>query len=313
MSKRSWKDHLLSSGLPLEYSVTQIYERLGIWRPAEFHYERDDENGISRIFSVDVSATDLDINTNLWVEHLVECKYRHDGTQWIFTPREYEPYWLGPNFADLFVGLDAFCSDRKFNYEALSKFNDNYFLCGKGIELMPDDANPKTIEQAIQQLRYAVVAKAVASIDSRFNPPSEEKLAPLVVIVPIIVTTAELWRLKPGMTVEQVRSANELRDVAENHELLVILQEPTEVDSRHARSAFARRFRSDGYALLDAAIKNVKPRSGFQNFINTFAARKPSLFIVISYSRIESALANLHRFFTHKSIITPRVKRSPTT
>ena len=64
MSKKSWKDHLLSSGVPLEYAVARIFEQLEIWRPGEFRYERKDPDGVPRVFSVDVHSSHIDSKRN---------------------------------------------------------------------------------------------------------------------------------------------------------------------------------------------------------------------------------------------------------
>jgi hypothetical protein len=109
---------------------------------------------VAQVFSIDVHAKKIDPDRALYIECLVECKYRHDGTNWVFVPREYgEMLARGPNFADLFVAMDQCCVDRKLDRSVLEKFEDTYPLCARGIELLPDDSNPKTIEQAVQQLR----------------------------------------------------------------------------------------------------------------------------------------------------------------
>jgi hypothetical protein len=225
MSKKTWKDHLLSSGVPLEYSVRQMFEELGIRDPGEYYYERKTPEGLSQIFSVDVHSTNIDVRRDLRIECLVECKYRHDGTRWVFMPREYGEMF-GPDLADLFVTLDQCCIDRELDRRVLTRFEDKYPLCAKGIELLPEDANPKTIEQAIQQLRYAVVAKALDSIDDQlFHDPTFMTI-PIWVIIPIIVTTAELWRLRVGTKIEDVRNAKDITDIADAHDVLVLHQEP---------------------------------------------------------------------------------------
>ena len=89
MSKKTCEDHLLSSGVPLEYSVISIFEELGIRDPGEYRYERKTESGLPQVFSVDVHAVKVDPRRDLHIECLVECKYRHDGTNWVFMPMEY--------------------------------------------------------------------------------------------------------------------------------------------------------------------------------------------------------------------------------
>lgn len=68
-SNKSWKDHLLSSGVPLEYSVRRIFEELGIHNPSEYRYVRKTAEGVSQIFSVDVHSKKIDVHRDLRVEH----------------------------------------------------------------------------------------------------------------------------------------------------------------------------------------------------------------------------------------------------
>ena len=63
--------------MPLEYSVIQTLEKLGIRVPREYKYERINETGVPTLFSIDVHATEIDALRNLWLELFIECKYRH--------------------------------------------------------------------------------------------------------------------------------------------------------------------------------------------------------------------------------------------
>jgi hypothetical protein len=277
---------------------------LGIARPEEYCYERKTAEGALQVFSVDVHSTKIDTDRQLWVESLVECKYRHDGTKWVFMPQNYGEFF-GPDLADLFVTLDQCCLDRKLNPSILSKFEQKYSLCAKGIELLPDDANPKTIEQAVQQLRYAVVAKALDAmehqVDRELGIPT-----PIFVVVPIIVTTAELWRLKVGMTIEDVRGAEDIAAVADTHDVLVLLQRPDNLNKRDTVTRFLERFGpSQRQDRLNDLLRQTN-NNGFSFFVDYFSTYTPSLFIVISYNRIKTAMKNLHNFFGQDCLIKPR-------
>jgi hypothetical protein len=301
-SKKNWKDHLLSSGVPLEYSVGRVFEKLGMWQPKEFRYERRDADGILKVFSVDVHTTDKD---NFWVDSLVECKYRHDGTKWVFTPMEYE-YFFGPNFCDLFVTLDQCCIDRKVNLEVLGKAGDRYPLCGKAIEILPDGANPKSIEQAVQQLRYAVVAKVASSIEHQVDELLG-KPTPIFVIVPIIVTTAALWRLRDGTTLENVREAQDINEIADPHDTVILMQTPDNLDASHTAATLHGKFTGVRGAKLETLLKQTKDRT-LSYFVDYFSQNVPSLFIIISYKKFQSSMTNLHNFFKQSSLIQPRTK-----
>jgi hypothetical protein len=303
MSKRTWKDHLLSSGLPLEYSVARILERLSSWEPGEFRYERKDPEGVSRVFSIDVHSSHIDVKRNFWLETLVECKYRHDGTKWVFTPREYDPLF-GQDLKGVFVTLDQCCADRQLNRDLVAEFRTHYPLCGKGVELLPDDTNRKTIEQAVQQLRHAVVAKALDAIvhqlDELLGSPT-----PLFVVVPIIVTTAELWRLRPGTTIEDVRKANEIQSIGDSHDLVVLHQEPDNIDKRQAVERFYETLGENQIKRFDGLL-NATMKGSFQSFVDYFASYSLSLFVIIRYERFELAMKNLHRFFAQDTLVQER-------
>ena len=304
MSEKSWKDHLLSSGVPLEYTVARIFEQLEIWRPGEFRYERKNPDGVPRVFSVDVHSSHIDSKRNIWLETLVECKYRHDGTKWVFTPREYDPVF-GEDLKDLFVTLDQYCLDRQLNRELIGGVRTQYPLCGKGIELLPKDANPKTIEQAVQQLRHAVVAKALDSlvhqVDDLLGAPT-----PLFVIVPIIVTTAELWRLKPGTTVEDVRGADNIETIAERRDLVVLYSEPNQIDKRESIERFYEALDKTQIDKFDESLKTTS-QTTFRMFAKQFASTSPSLFVVIQYDKFQSAMVSLHAFFQQDAIVRQRL------
>lgn len=296
----------LSSGIPLEYSVAQIFEDLTRWQRGEFRYERKDEQGITRLFSVDVHSTNLNLDRerNLRFETLVECKYRYDDTKWVFTPHEYDFFEI--EFSDLFVSLDECCADRELDKSPLDKVSDRYPLCTKGIELLTDNSNPKAIHEAVQQLRYAVIARALDAFNHQLtmvkfligDPP------PVFVILPVIVTTAELWRLRPGTTVEDVRSANEISAVADSHDTVVLLQSPDNLDRKHTIAGFSDNLGHDYKKELDNLLRTR--RSDLQNFVDAFASRIPSLFIVIRYDKLRAVMSDLFNIFTQERMVSLR-------
>lgn len=303
MTEKDWKHVLLSSGLPLEYSVNRVFQELGAWRPREFKYERKDDSGAQRIFSVDIHASKIDSVRNIWLETLVECKYRHQGTKWVFSPLEYETMF-GPDFDDLFVTLDQCCKDRKFNTGFLASFRHFYPLCGKGMELLPADRNPKSIEQAVQQLRYAVVAKAIDCIQLQVNGLLGER-TPLFVTVPVIVTTAEMWCLKPDASVESIKAASDIADVAIQKDVVVLAQEPSSLDIATTVELFEKSLNYSYNSNLDKTLKSAS-NIGAREFVQSFASRRPSLFVVINYSRFKSAMKRLHGFFEQKKAVSAR-------
>jgi hypothetical protein len=307
MSKKVWKDHFLSSGLPLEYSVAQIFEDLGNSEAEEFSYERKNEDGIPQIFSVDIQSRHVDPKNDLWLETLVECKYRHGDSKWVFTPsasRDYEAEW-GTDLSALFVALDQCCADRTLDRDNLGKFGQSYPMCQKGIELLPENTNPKSIEQAVRQLPYAVTAKTIDAIQHQLVMlETVGDAAHIFVIVPIIVTTAELWRLRPGMTVEIIRNATEIDEVADRQEVLVLRKKPNNLDVKHVEAAFRGAFTATEQRKLHE-LANVSGKDGLARLVS-YIMGKPSLFLVITYAGFRSALADLYKFFAQAELVRPR-------
>src|ERR1700746_376127 len=79
--------------------------------PQRVSIRTKNEAGIPQVFSVDIHSAHIDKERNFWLETLVECKYRHDGTKWVFTPFSYEAPF-GAEFAQVFITLDQCCPDR---------------------------------------------------------------------------------------------------------------------------------------------------------------------------------------------------------
>lgn len=121
----NWKDALLSSGVPLEYSVRRVLESLDIPDAREYKYLRPNENGIETQFSIDLRATHINTKTNHWLELFIECKYRKDGNCWIFAPDTFSEQATSP-FSSTFVHLDLFADTGRVDAEAVEKFAHNY-------------------------------------------------------------------------------------------------------------------------------------------------------------------------------------------
>ena len=182
-------------------------------------------------------------------------------------------------------------------------------MCEKGIELLQDDSNPKTIEQAWRQLRYAVTAKVLDSIKHQLIMlRSVGDDTHIFVIVPIIVTTAELWRLRSGTTVENIRKAREIVEVADPHDVLVLRKKPDNLDIKHVETAFRDTFAEPQQKKLHA-LANVSGMDGLPHLLS-YLMNKPSLFLVIRYEAFRSALADLHKFFGQGELVRPRQKKS---
>lgn len=78
------KSQLLKSSLPLELEAANGLAAEGFFIVGDFNYERQDESGELKLFSVDVHGS-WTSDTNKELNALIECKYSHEGNIWIFT------------------------------------------------------------------------------------------------------------------------------------------------------------------------------------------------------------------------------------
>jgi hypothetical protein len=300
--KKEWKDHLLSSGIPLEYSISGILRKLGFCAPREYRYERFNEAGLLTQFSIDVYSSYIITKLNLWLELFAECKYRHDGTRWVFTPTDHD-IW-SPRYEDMFVIIDQYDLDRKVETHKVQVYGENISLCGKGIELLVNDKNLKTIEQATQQLRYSVISKAVDAIvhqvDEMLGTPT-----PIFIIAPIIVTTAELWRIRPNISIEDIRNADKLEEVAETQNAILLHKDPDNLLISHTKNFFKNNLTDEQKKKFEAAVmRNTK--NSYEYFVNMFSSRFPSLFVVLTYSYFETFARGLIEFVNENALVERR-------
>jgi hypothetical protein len=304
MSAKSWKDYLLSSGLHLWHSVAQALDKLGIYNHKEFKYERTNEIGLPQVFSVDIFASHINLELQIWLELFVECKYRHEGVRWLFVPAKTELFF-GPQLGDCFILLDELSSDREINRGVLDQFTSAYDFCGKGVELLSNDANPKAVEQSIQQLRFALVNSIVDGLNHQLHGSIPSERTPIFVIVPIVVTTAELWRLNQDVSIESIREADVLEQVATQRDLLIMRQEPDIQLTRHAISVFEKNITAADQVLISERIKPVITR-GYPGLLHKYSHASPSQFVIIHFSKFEKAMKNLLSFIAQPTLVARR-------
>lgn len=206
---------MLGSGLPLEYEVKRHLELKGCIANFEYSYLRSNETNVERQFSYDVDGAY--IKDEHFVTFMIECKYRHPTTQWVFTPEIYGgPNELSEN--DFMHPFDHFVP-KEFPFggpfpRVLGP------ACSKGIELGDSGDNDKSINQAVMQLAYAFAVKIGDAIEHQV-----ERLLVRDVIfyhVPVIVTTADLFRLYDGVGIEDIKAADAIQEVATPETCLVM-------------------------------------------------------------------------------------------
>ena len=214
MSK-SWKDFLLRSGIPLENDVSRFLDSRDCIPSFEYSYLRKDEYGIEKEFSYDIDAAY--IKKNWFFDLMIECKYRHESTNWVFIPASYGG--PGESYPNDFLHPFSHFISESFPYE--ENFPESFApLCSKGIEITKSGDNEKSITQAATQLAYAYAPKLTSAIEHQVGKLLVHDF--IFFHVPVIVTTAKLRRLNDDVDISSVKNAKELDEVSSAENSLIM-------------------------------------------------------------------------------------------
>lgn len=276
MSKeKSWKEFLLKSGVPLEYEVKQTLKSLGFFTSSETSYLRSDENNIVNEFSYDIDATKRIENHSFQL--MIECKYRDSSTNWIFLPEELNESDRGTGSTSFLNTNDFFYKEAYSDYFKLFNLNTNFPFCSKGIEVCSSGPNPKSITQAIAQLSYGIVDKVIFGMKEQLS--SREQF--ICHHIPIIVTTASLYRLKKNVTVNDIKQSSSLDSIAHKESILLI--EPTVGEELkefwlNKYNSFLRRIQLKKENLISLGKKVTK--GDVKNYINEISLYPQGILII---------------------------------
>jgi hypothetical protein len=305
--KRTWKDYFLSSGLPLEHSVIQIFEKLKIYDTSVFQYERKNQDGVLSTFSIDVCGN-LSIHhssrQSLIIDFLCECKYRHDNVKWVFTPNVRDLWYI--TLSDYWLILDEMTEKYVVNKDRLKRMAQSIPLCDKGIEIYEKETNNKTIEQALSQLRYGVPNKILDSLIYQVDP-FPDLPRPIYITVPIIVTTAELWRIDNGVSISDIRKAEKIEQIGKNLESLIIYDPPDNLYKRYSRVLVENGLEKRQKQKIDTLLRN-NLNLNYNIFWENKFLEKPSFFFVIKYEYLSKILKRLLTIFKDPLILKEREK-----
>lgn len=286
-----WKDFLLKSSLPLEYEVKQKLKELDFWTEYDFSYLRTNENNILTEFSYDIDAT-KEIGIHCF-ELMIECKFRDDSTNWLFLPEKY-------NDSDRGIGMNSFLNTNDFFYKheypdffKVLNFKETAKLCSKGIEINSSGQNPKTITQAVSQLSFALIEKAVSAFKKQIEQ-NEENGHFIYHHIPVIVTTANLYRMKNNISISDIRNSTDLTQVADQEKML-LMEPPLSVARRdYAKNKlgeFEKNFSKD--ELNELLNPQLKTNGRDYEFHRSHLLNYPEGVLVIQHSSDQNSFERL--------------------
>lgn len=284
---KSWKDYLLRSGLPLENDVKNFLDSRGCISAFEFSYLRKNEQNVEKEFSYDIDASWIDVGGNDFIDFMVECKYRHETTKWIFTPQKYGgPEEIDPNSfmhpCDHFVPIEFPC---KYSFpENLAP------LCSKGTEITTSGDNEKSINQAVSQLSYAFASKILDAIKTQVNSYLDDDY--IFYHIPVIVTTATLHRLKETVNIDSIKTASCMGEISTEHNCLVLKNTASEHLIEYNRAIFEEYLKKQSKGEL---IKKLCTFTDDLNHLFSVLASFycPQVFVIAHFSSLSNGLEHL--------------------
>jgi len=219
MTTKKWGESFLKSGMPLEH-LTHVTLRSDGWLcHPEKEIKRPNNVGEQTWFSIDLEASHPKINCDVILTLLIECKYHDTSRFWFFMP--HEPFrW---HFDDRFLNIGPYNTIRSPRSKRFLKLAPT----SSGGIVVSNNGNKQdnAVYTATQQLLNAFFPHCLSSLfghnldfentydDQRQFTPSCEA------VIPVIVTNATLYRLKPEITDLQIISdAKEPSDIADELE-----------------------------------------------------------------------------------------------
>jgi hypothetical protein len=216
-----WKQHLLKSGLPLEFIVAQELSSRGHEVFGEYPYVRPDEKNERKEFSVDVRThAHYEVGDSFHtLSLLVECKYRTPGTVWMFAPLSSNTYAVG------LIHDTSEVAPVRFHGNELSSFEDEIGYCVGGVEISPDSgANREAVRHGLAQLRFAMPVLFAGDLQHALQHPWSNGRH-VSFCCPLLVTTAELRCLKKGLALDDFHQASSLDEISEVTGAIVVNEE----------------------------------------------------------------------------------------
>jgi hypothetical protein len=310
MTAPKWGESFLKSGLPLEHLTAVTLRSLNWHTDPQYEYSRRNRENQEAWFEMDLVASCPDDNRSTELSLLVECKYHDLSRYWFFLPYDPSGRWC---FDDRVLNCGPYSTLKEPRADTALSLAP---ISSGGIVVSKDGTKQdNSVRAAIEQLANGFVPYSLSymfgyQLDFR-NVWGADDAADFVpaatVLVPMIVTNASLYRLKPSVTnLDTIREAKSPAEVADEVEW-----------TWHYYDVPHRLFRQN----LDAIDEHVKEQAelvyhfpNVKEVIDDFADR-PNWIAIVNISALSKVVTAIQNYFTAmetvevRHIIHPRKHR----
>ncbi|MPM50939.1 hypothetical protein SDC9_97685 [bioreactor metagenome] len=177
-------------------------------------------------------------------------------------------------------------------------------LCSKGIEICSGGQNPKSITQAISQLSYALFDKLIYGFERQLSNTETDGHF-IYHHIPIIITTANLYRLKNDISIQEIKKSNDLLEIATKESMLLI-EPPFSIDLKnYALNKFASFESKYSLTKLNESLgKQAKSNNRGYEFHKSYMTDYPCGILAVHFETECNVFNELNQFL--EEIVRPR-------
>lgn len=211
MTKRKWGESFLKSGLPLEHLTLVTLKTLNFNCRPGIEYKRANESGEMVWFEIDMDAEYWGrINKDTFLRFLVECKYHDESRFWFFLPCEAHRWQFNERVYNC-APLQTLSKPKSSGALELAP------LSYKGIVVSQDGTKQENaVKKAVEQLARGFVPWSLSMMFEYSLDIAKRNTPVCNALVPMIVTNADIYRLKPEVTdLRLIRKATTPEDVGD--------------------------------------------------------------------------------------------------
>ncbi|MDX1935840.1 MAG: hypothetical protein SFU21_01920 [Flavihumibacter sp.] len=251
-----WKDRFLSSGIPLEFEVAKLLSRHGFSTSYDYSYQRLD-NKEEKEFSIDIYGhcfypfEEHSAIENV-VRILVECKFRNPQVKWFFIPSHEEDDFDSHTMRSEIKLVDEFSPYTFPSKNKLSAPLMKTALKGVEVNIHTGEVHETGILHGTNQLTYGLPV-LLNTVILESSDEAIDECYPQI-IIPILVTTSELFLLNNDVTIKSVSNVKDLKEIAIEVPYLRLCSNLYSSFKTHCRNIFADIFdfndNRDNYELF---------------------------------------------------------------
>jgi hypothetical protein len=238
-----WKNALLMSSMPLEFEAARLLAQEGFAINSDFRYGFH-EGETRREKAIDLHARlRMEMTgggeTGVPLELLVDCVHRPPNAAGLFLP-DLNPEGLSPASPGRTLRMVDQFSPFVISPDAAVGFDQNLPLCYKGMEvnLETGEVDEGLFRQGMWRLQNPLPRLLSENIQIQLTALRHENRPFL--FCPVLLTTSELYVLRPDITLEGIAAAEDVRDVGTRTPYLVIYSDMSPDFRRRCVTEFDR-------------------------------------------------------------------------